>query len=91
MLLPQPRGQLRDTSSRVLPHALQNVDQVGVGIDTVQSASHEQALHNAYVFGAELGPAEESRPSSHWNGTQCALEVVGINRHIGVGEKDFQS
>ena len=45
----------------MLADALQDVDQVGVGIDAVEPAGDDQALDDADVFGAQLGPAEEPR------------------------------
>jgi hypothetical protein len=43
----------------MLADALQDVDQVGVGIDAVEPAGDDQALDDADLFGAQLGPAEE--------------------------------
>ena len=37
---------------------LQHIDQVGIGVDTMQAARDDQTLHDADVLGAELGPAE---------------------------------
>ena len=38
---------------------LQHVDQIGVGIDALQAAGGQQALDDADVLGADLGPAEQ--------------------------------
>ena len=38
---------------------LQHIDQVGVRIDAVEPARYDQALDDADVLGAELGPAKE--------------------------------
>ena len=46
----------------MLADPLQDIDQVGVGVDAMQSTGDDQALHDADVFGAELGPAESSQP-----------------------------
>ncbi len=70
--------------------ALQHIDQIGVRIDAVQSAGDDQALDDTDVFGAELGPAEEPRFSAHGNHTQGSLEMIGIDRNIRIGEKDFE-
>jgi len=40
----------------MLTDALQDIDQVVVGIDLVQPAGHDQALHDPDVFGPEFGP-----------------------------------
>jgi hypothetical protein len=44
---------------RMLSDALEDVDEVVVGVDVVQPAGDDQALDDADVFGPELGPAEE--------------------------------
>lgn len=48
-----------DAVGRMLADALQDVDEVVVGVDLVQSTGHDQALHDADVFGPEFGPAEQ--------------------------------
>jgi len=42
----------------MLADALENVDQVGVDVNTVEPTCHDEALHDADVFGAELGPTK---------------------------------
>ncbi len=42
----------------MLAHALQHIDQVGGDIDAVEFAGRDQALDDADLFCAELGPAE---------------------------------
>ena len=58
MLLPQPRRELCDIGGRVLADTLENVDQIVVRIDVVQPTGCDQALDDADVLGAQLGPAE---------------------------------
>ncbi|GAB1425839.1 hypothetical protein MASR2M16_30730 [Thauera terpenica] len=58
MLLPQPRRELRDVGGRVLADALEHVDEIVVRIDFVESTGRNQALDDADMLGAELGPAE---------------------------------
>jgi len=43
----------------MLAHALQDIDEIGVRVDTLEPASRNQALHDASVLGADLGPAKE--------------------------------
>ena len=43
----------------MLADALEHVDQIGIRIDVMQLAGRDQALDDADVFGAKLGPAEE--------------------------------
>ena len=58
MLLPQTRGQFGDAAGRMNGDPLQHIDEVSVGIDAMQPAGDDQALHDADMFGAEFGPAE---------------------------------
>ena len=43
----------------MLADALQDIDEVGVRVDTLQLARHQQALDDAHLFGAQLAPAEQ--------------------------------
>ena len=60
MLFPEPRRQFGNTSGGVLADALKQIDEIGKGVDAVQAAGDDQALHDADVLGAEFGPAEKS-------------------------------
>ena len=59
MLRPESRREFSDSAGGVLADALEDVDEVGVRIDAVQSAGGDQALDDADVPGAEFGPAEQ--------------------------------
>lgn len=48
---------MRDGGGGVLADVLQDIGQIGVGVDVVQSAGGEQALDDADLLGAELGGA----------------------------------
>ena len=74
----------------MLADPLQDIDQVGVGIDAMQAAGDDQALDDADVFGTELGPAEDPVLASHGDDSQGALQVVRVDRNIGIGEKDLE-
>ena len=56
---PNTRREIDDVFRGMLAHALQDIGQVGGDIDTLQLAGRDQALNDADLFGAELGPAEE--------------------------------
>ena len=58
MLFPQTRSQLSDSTGGVKADPLQHIDQVGIGVDTMQAARDDQTLHDANVLGAQLSPAE---------------------------------
>jgi hypothetical protein len=38
---------------------LQHIDQVGIGVDTMQAARDDQTLYDADMLGTELGPTEQ--------------------------------
>ena len=58
MLFPQPRREFGNAARGMHGDALQNVDEVGIGIDVVQSAGDDERLDDADVLRTELGPAE---------------------------------
>jgi hypothetical protein len=75
----------------VLADALQDIDEVVVGIDVMQSAGDDQALQDADLPGAEFGPAEHPVAATHRDDAQGPFEMIRIDRYVRVGEKDFQS
>ncbi len=66
-MFPQSRRKFVDSVGRMLPDTLQHIDHIVIGIDLVQSAVHDQALHDPDVFGAELGPTEQPVLAPHRN------------------------
>src|SRR5438105_317366 len=74
----------------MLTYALQDVDQVSVDVNTVEPASHDEALHDTHMFGAQFGPTKIPIFSTHRDRTQRALQMVGVHRYVWVGEKYFQ-
>ena len=91
MLLPQARREFGDAARGVFTDPLQHIDQVGVWVDAVQSASDDQTLDDADVFGAEFGPAEEPGLATHRNDAQRPFQMVRVDRDIGVGEKYLEA
>jgi hypothetical protein len=75
----------------MLAVALQDVDEVGVGIDAVEPAGDDEASDDADLFGTQIGPAEQPRLSAHGNNTQRALEVVGVDRNIRIGDEHLKA
>ena len=59
VLLPQTWRELCDPGSGVQRDALEHINEIGVRIDAVQAAGDDQALDDADVPGAELGPAKK--------------------------------
>jgi len=62
LIFPDAGRERFDFAGRMLVDPLQHIDQVGVRIDAVQPAGGQQALDDADVPGAGLGPAESSQP-----------------------------
>ena len=58
VLFPQSWSELDDTGGWMLADPLQNIDQVSVRIDAVQTAGHDQTLSDTDVLRAELCPTE---------------------------------
>ena len=56
---PHPRGELDGPVGRMHADALKHVDQVGVGIDLVQPARHQQTLDDTDALGTDLARSEQ--------------------------------
>lgn len=69
---------------------LQHVHQIDVGVDTVEHAGGDQALDAPHVLGAHFGPAEEPVLPAHRDHAQRPLQVVRVDRHVWVREKDLE-
>ena len=59
VLLPQAGREEVDVEGRMGVDPLQDIDEVGIGIDPVQTARGEEALHNPDVARAHLRPAKK--------------------------------
>ena len=81
---PVRRGEFIDFAFQVIVHSLQDIDQVGVGIDSVHFTGYDETLENAHVFGPHFRPAEHPVLAAHWNDSQRSLQFVGVQRNIGV-------
>jgi hypothetical protein len=57
-LLPQAWSEFIDARCRMLTNSLQNVDEIGVDVDTMEPAGHNEALDDTNLFGAKFGPTE---------------------------------
>ena len=90
VLLPQPRRELLDLRLGMAVDALEHVDEAGVGIDVVERAGGEQALDLPDLLRAEFGPAEEPVLSSHRDHAQRPLEMVRVERDVGIGKEDLE-
>jgi|AOMP01.1.fsa_nt_gi hypothetical protein len=78
-LLPAALRQFRRCGAGVLADPLQDIDQVIVRVDIVESAGGEQTLHDADLFGAQFRPSTCSQLYDSRNG------VVGWSESGGQG------
>ena len=65
MQLPVTWSEFRDTRRRMLAYTLQDVDQVGIEVNVMQSTGYDEALRDADVFCTEFGPTEVPRFPAH--------------------------
>jgi hypothetical protein len=56
-MLPAPRCEFVDSARGILTDTLQHIDGIVVGIDVLQAAGDDQALHDSDVLVAKLDPA----------------------------------
>ena len=75
----------------MLTNTLQHIDEIVIRIDVMQSACHQQALHDANMLRAKFGPTEQPISATHRNHPQGAFQMVGIDRHIRVVQIDLES
>ena len=83
---PPPWGEPGHIGSRVLADAREDIDQIGIGVDFMPTAGGNQALGNAPICGPNLDPAEGPVAAPHRHHAQGALQVIGVDRHLGVGQ-----
>ena len=86
MFFPEPGREQPDVFGRMRIDALQDIDQIVEGMDPVQAAGRDQALQDADVMGADLGPAEHPVSAPQCDGADGALEMVGIDCDRGIGK-----
>ena len=85
---PHPRGEFDDASCRVLADALQDVDEVGLGVDALESAGHEQTLDDAHAL--TLTPPRPDRTLANREASACRMGTsnaqfgpVKLLEHVG--------
>lgn len=89
VLFPAPPDELFDVLGRVAVDALEDIDEVVVGFDGVQTAGDQQALDGGDGLGADLAPAEQPVLAAQGDRAQGAFQMVGIG-HVGVADVDAQ-
>jgi hypothetical protein len=69
---------------RDVARPVQHIDEIVVGINVVQLAGDDQALHDADVACTKLHPAEEPRPFALGDDTQRPFEMIIVDRDIRI-------
>lgn len=69
---------------------LQHVDEVGIRVDLVEPARRDQALDLTHAFRTKLCSTEKPVLSPHWDRAQRSLQVIRVDREIGIGEEDLE-
>jgi|GEM_PF-3563118 len=82
-----PWRELELVFVRMDADAIQFIDEVGLRIDTLQSAGHQERLQHRDLIHPELRPAEQAVTPSQRDGTHGLFEVIGINRHVHVTQE----
>ena len=74
----------------MLADPLQDIDQVVIGIDIVEAASGQQALHDADLFGTQFRPAEQPSLPAHGDHPQASFQMICVDGYIGIAQEDLQ-
>jgi hypothetical protein len=62
----------------------EHINEVGVGIDAMQSARDQQRLNAPKIFRPNLSTTEEPVLSTHQNRSERPFKMIGINWDIWV-------
>ena len=90
-LEPAARGEVVDLAGRDGVDPLQHIDQIGVAVDAMGTASGQQRLDDRDLLSAHLGRTEQPVTPAHRYDAQRPLEVVGIQRQPSVIQELSQS
>ena len=85
---PYPRREIDNVTRRMFTHPLQHIDQVGVDVNALQFAGHDQALDDADLLRPELGPEGENQDTYVCRSRKLWVSYlfqafVGIAFHVG--------
>jgi hypothetical protein len=73
MLLPQTGSEEMDIKGGMRVDTLEDIDQVDIGVDTLQAARGDQALHDAHILRPDFSPAKQPVASAQGNRANLAL------------------
>ena len=79
--LPHSRGEFDGPVGRMNADALKHIDQVGVDIDLVQPARHQQTPDDTDALRTDLARSEQPVSFSERNRTQRPFQVVRVDGH----------
>ena len=69
---------------------LQHIHEIAIRVDPLQPARGEETLHKPDGACAHFRPATEPIAAAERYGADLPRQVIGIQRHGGIGEKDTQ-
>jgi hypothetical protein len=78
-LFPASGGQLLDSTVGMDTDALQHVHEIRIRMDAVEAAGRGEAVENGQALGSDLSPTEVPKISTDRNGSDLALEMIGID------------
>ena len=90
VLFPQAGCEEMDVKGGMGIDPLEDIDQIDVGIDALEATRSQQALDDADMPGADFRPTEQPVAAAQRNGANLPLQMIGIERDIGVGQKHFE-
>ncbi len=85
LFLPESQCKFKDVLVRLHADAVEDIDEVGVRVNTLKSTGHQQRLQYGDVFCTELGPTEEPVSPIHGNGSDRTFQVIGVDRQFAMG------
>ena len=69
---------------------LQHINEINIRVDLVQRARGDQALDLTDALSTELGPTEEPIFPAHRDRAQRSLQVVRVDRKVGVRKEELE-
>ena len=88
--LPHPGGQFDDAFGRMPVDPLQHIDQIGVGVHTLQLAGGEQTLDRANALRDEFRPGEQPVAPAHRDRPQTRTDCLAVAPLVNGGVIMYQ-
>ena len=90
VLFPQARGEELDLKGGMGIDALEDIDEIDIGIDALEATGGQQTLDDADMAGTHFRPTEQPVAPAQGNGANLPFQMIGIDGHVGIGQKHFQ-